>query len=327
VPGRILQCKTFEPACNFCPLTSKLYTNAMHSASNTRTVTKPSPLLSRVSSDGKSSRFFGEGSPKKVHATTSPMGRASLQDETIRALEAEKYQLAAQLLEESESRVQAQRELEELKADVQKKASAQKLEDETLATRVGECMQRLFKAEEEMHFVRRSKESAEDELKKLKQEMENKEQEANEVCKALKKINEQLISSLEDERKEADRKLKAALDEAAEARDAAQAAFEDKAKSEEAAHEASIRARASSEESELTARRLEQELQQVQRIYSDLKVSEARMKDTCERLQRESEENLAARRVVEAGKEELSAALQQKECQVIEKQGQSSSRF
>jgi chromosome segregation ATPase len=237
-------------------------------------------------------------------------------------LEIEKDDLAARLVEERDSRDQAQQELQFFKTESQAKLSAQKVQDETLAARVGECMQRLFAAEEEINYVRRQKETLEHELQKLKKQMEDKEQEANDVCQSLKAINEQLITLLEQERKEADHKLKDALEDAAKARSAAQIAADSKTKMEREAYEASIRAQAAAEESEQALQRLLQEAQLLRSRVSEREVQEARANSELERLQREHDANAAALRRAESAKEEMATALQQKECLLIEKKGE-----
>ena len=96
---------------------------------------------------------------------------------------------------EAEQHAQTRQQLETL----QESSLVQRVQDETLALRISECMQRMFAAEEASLNVRRHKDLLEHELKQAQAEFAQKDAEANDVCQGLKTVNQQLIDTLEAE--------------------------------------------------------------------------------------------------------------------------------
>ena len=115
---------------------------------------------------------------------------------------------------EVEQHAKTRQQLETL----QESSLVQRVQDETLALRISECMQRMFAAEEASLNIRRHKDLLEHELRQAQAEFAQKNAEANDVCLGLKAVNQQLIDTLEAERVEAAAQLAAAQQDALDAR-------------------------------------------------------------------------------------------------------------
>jgi epidermal growth factor receptor substrate 15 len=208
-----------------------------------------------------------------------------------------------------------------LTEQMRQKSTQQSVNNETLAMRISDCMQRLLAAEEAKANVENKNALLQHALAQAKQEMLEKEEEAAEVLQSLKAINQQLIQALEDERKDAERRLADALTDAQSARAESVTAFQMREAALKKAEEAVLSSHAVEMETDKGLSLLHDELKDLREQNRELALKESFAAEERERVLRESASLLASRLEALTARDELSARCQEKECEVIEMRG------